>query len=105
VAHADTPGYRRRDVERPGGFDGQLRDAGLRLERTDPRHLGTGGAGAAGDYRLVTGPRGQRPDGNGVDLESEVVKLRRNAGAFEDQATILSRLLALRRMAATADAR
>ena len=56
-------------------------------------------------YRIVRGPRGSRPDGNGVELDREVVELTRNAGQFRDQAAVLARLLALRRIAVTGDQR
>lgn len=98
VVNADTPGFRRQDLE----FDGLLREASGRLEQTHPAHLGSRGPAGA---RLVTGPRGTRPDGNGVDLERELILLRRNAGAFQDQAAVLSRLYTLRRIAATSDGR
>jgi flagellar basal-body rod protein FlgB len=103
VVNADTPGYRRMDV----AFDGLLEDAALRLERTDPGHLGAGGGAEAGAsaYRRELGPHGTRPDGNGVDLQHELVELSRNAGTFSKQATVLARMLALRRVAVTGENR
>jgi len=104
VVNADTPGYRRMDL----GFDGLLTDAAVRLERTHPGHLGAGGGGGeagASAYRTEVGPRGTRPDGNGVDLQHELVELSRNAGTFSKQATVLARMLALRRVAVTGESR
>lgn len=101
VANADTPGFRRRDIE----FQGALQNAAQRLERTHARHLGPSGAGRDGDYRLEVGPRGTRPDGNGIELDSELVALQRNAGAFQNQAAVLARLHVLRRIAVTGEAR
>ncbi len=101
VANADTPGYRRVDLE----FQHALAHAAARLDRTHPDHLGTGGEGASADYRVVRGPRGTRPDGNGVELDSELIALNRNAGAFQDQAAVLSRLHVLRRIAVTGEGR
>ena len=107
VVNADTPGYRRVELS----FDGLVRDAARRLERTDPRHInGAGGAGGAAapdasTYRTELGPRGTRPDGNGVDLQHELVQLSRNAGAFSDHATVLARMLALRRLAISGEGR
>ena len=63
------------------------------------RHAGAEAAG----LRVVRGPRGTRPDGNGVDRDQEVVHMARNAGAFQDAASVLSRIYALRRMAATGE--
>jgi flagellar basal-body rod protein FlgB len=96
VVNADTPRYRRVDFER------LLASAGTRLQRTHPGHLTAGGESG---YRLVRGPRGSRPDGNGVELDREVIELTRNAGAFRKQAAVLTRLLGLRRMAVTGEPR
>ncbi|MAE96032.1 MAG: flagellar basal body rod protein FlgB [Deltaproteobacteria bacterium] len=101
VANADTPGYRRVELE----FKNQLDEAAHRLARTDASHLGPAGGGPAGDYTLRVGPRGTRPDKNGVELDAELVALNRNAGAFQDQAAVLARLHVLRRIAVTGEAR
>jgi len=101
LTNADTPGYRRVDLE----FNDLLDDAAGKLERTDPRHLGPSGSGAQGDYRMIQGPRGTRPDGNGVEADRELVELSRNAGAFQDQAALTARLFALRRIGATGENR
>jgi len=97
LTNADTPGYRRIDLE----FDDVLDGAAQRLARTDPRHLGPSGSGIQGDYRVIRGPRGTRPDGNGVEPDRELISLSRNAGAFQDQAALMARLFALRRIGAT----
>ena len=94
VVNADTPRYRRVD------FEPVLAEAGARLLRTHPRHISAGGDSG---YRVVRGPRGSRPDGNGVELDREVIELTRNAGAFREQAAVLTRLLVLRRIAATSE--
>lgn len=101
VANADTPGYRRVDLE----FRGQLEHAAHRLARTDASHVGPAGGGPGGDYTLRIGPRGTRPDKNGVELDSELIALNRNAGAFQDQAAVLARLHVLRRIAVTGEPR
>lgn len=90
VANADTPGYRPADIE----FDALLGDEQVRLARTHATHLPVGGA-AGTDYRLTLGPRGEGPDRNGVNLEQELVRMSRNAGAYQDHADILSRMLGL----------
>lgn len=101
IANADTPGYRRVDLK----FDAALTDASARLERTHPSHLGPGGSGSGADYQVVRGPRGTRPDGNGVELDAELIALNRNAGAFQNQVAVLSRLLVLRRISVTGGGR
>ena len=96
VANADTPRYRRVDVS----FDQTLERASTALESTHHRHFG---AGSAQSYRVSRGPLGTRPDRNGVDRDQEILTLTRNAGAFKDAANVLSRIYAMRRMAATGE--
>jgi flagellar basal-body rod protein FlgB len=95
VANADTPGYRRGDLE----FDARLAEATLARTRgtTTAGNAPPGPAGA----RYVLDESPARPDGNNVIADREVVLLTRNAGAFVQQAEVLSRLLALRRTAIT----
>jgi flagellar basal-body rod protein FlgB len=92
LANADTPGYRRVDLH----FEEALASAGVRLAQSHPRHLGSG---EGGPYRLEVGPRGTRPDRNGVDLDHELVLAKRNAGDFQDLAGVLARIVSLRRTA------
>lgn len=94
VAHADTPGYRRRDLS----FEGVLETERSRMTRTHARHLPVASVDPA-RARVEMGPRGTRPDGNGVDLDAELVAAHRNAGAFVDQANVLARVSALVRTA------
>lgn len=94
VANADTPGYRPADLE----FDAALAGAERRLARTDARHLGAG-AGGVSEYRLQRADGAARLDGNGVDLDRALIELSRNAGAFNEQATVFSRLVAMKRAA------
>ena len=94
VANADTPGYRRRDVS----FEGVLDRQTARMARTHPGHLPLPQLDAS-RTRVELGPRGDRPDGNGVDLDQELVEVHRNAGAFIDQANVLARLSTLVRTA------
>ena len=94
VANADTPGYRRRDIS----FEGILDGAKAGLVRTDESHFPTRSADPE-DARVEIGPRGTRPDGNGIDLDQELVTAHRNASAFIDQANVLARLSTLIRTA------
>lgn len=97
LANVDTPRFRRADLS----FDAAL-DRGMR--RTHAQHLG-GLPAAEQGYRLHTAPPSDRPDGNGVELQREVVEASRNAGAFKQQAAVMSRLLVMRRMAVTGEPR
>ena len=96
VANADTPSYRRVDVS----FDQTLERASNAMKSTDPRHFGHE---EADRYRFSRGPLGARPDRNGVDRDQEILGLTRNAGAFKNAANVLSRIYAMRRMAATGE--
>ena len=98
LANVDTPRYQRRDLS----FEAELGRAAGSVGRTHPQHLG--GPSEKG-YRIHTAPRSDRPDGNGVELQREVVEASRNAGAFSDQAAVMSRLLVMRRIAVTGEAR
>ncbi len=95
LANVDTPGYRRGDLE----FSDTLESAVARLAQTDDNHLPSADGTHDGKYRLQRGPRGTRPDGNGVDLDTELVQVSRNAGAFSDQAAVLARVVSLYRTA------
>lgn len=90
IANAETPGYRRGDLV----FDEKLAAAERARSRGDagPRVLGT-------RHEIDGSPA--RPDGNNVIPDREAVLLTRNAGAFVQQAEVLSRLLALQRTAIT----
>ncbi len=93
LANADTPGYRRMDLH----FDTALEMATLKLERSDGNHLV--GPGEAGNYRIEKGPKGTRPDGNGVNVDKEIILANRNAGGFTDMANIMNRILRIRKSA------
>ncbi|NNL66546.1 MAG: flagellar basal body rod protein FlgB [Myxococcales bacterium] len=95
VANADTPRYRPVDLE----FETALGHEQLRLSGTDARHLPAGDGAHGRSYRVEVGPKGSGPDGNGVSLDDELVRMSRNAGAYQDQADILSRLMGLVRSA------
>ncbi|HVP29123.1 MAG TPA: flagellar basal body rod protein FlgB [Myxococcota bacterium] len=95
VANADTPGYRRTDLR----FSDALTAAVGQMARTNPAHL-EGTAGSASEpWRVERGPRGTRPDGNGVDLDQELLEVASNASAFTQQSVALSRLANLTRTA------
>ncbi|MEB2344405.1 MAG: flagellar basal body rod protein FlgB [Deltaproteobacteria bacterium] len=91
VANADTPGYRSAEVT---FADALARGAAPR--RTQAGHLG---GDAASGWRITAQGGAPRPDGNDVDVDRELVALSRNAGAFREQAEVLSRLFALRQIA------
>ncbi|MCH7866247.1 MAG: flagellar basal body rod protein FlgB [Myxococcales bacterium] len=97
LANVDTPGYRRRDLKFVETFD----KAVMNLDRTDSKHFGDLSSDPGSRHRLEIGPKGSRPDGNGVKLDDEVIAIHRNTAAFTSRASILARLASLTRIAVT----
>lgn len=95
LAHADTPGYRARDLV----FDAALARREAALVRTDARHLAAPEEAGAPGWRLLHAAGAPRADGNTVDADRELVELSRNASAFGRHAEATSRLLLLRQLA------
>jgi len=77
IANADTPGYQAQDLApfqpRPAQAGGA--DAKLALASTEPGHFG---AASGSDWPLVPAPAaanyGEKPDGNTVSLEEQMMK-------------------------------
>lgn len=95
VAQADTPGYRARDLT-PLDFKSylqpQARSAALAV--TSPAHIaGTGNAGGFGTARTQTVE--VRPNGNAVELESEMMKVAQNQIDYQTATSLYSRSLGL----------
>jgi|DewCreStandDraft_2_1066082.scaffolds.fasta_scaffold00511_42 flagellar basal-body rod protein FlgB len=86
LANAETPGYRRLDVD----FRAALLQA---LERPED--------GPGPEVFLVQGNRLARQDGNGVDVDQEMVELTENALLFQSVAAALRVKLAMLRAAIT----
>jgi len=73
IAHADTPGYRPRDLKPFAQLVASL-GVGVALARTDARHLGPAGGR---DPRSVADRRlpDQAANGNGVSLDQQALKV------------------------------
>lgn len=69
VAHADTPGYRARDLP---AFADVYDSAGTTLRATRPGHIG--GAPPAAEARPVDAGGWADPNGNAVSLETEMIR-------------------------------
>ncbi len=99
LANADTPGYRARVID----FERELvaaygRGGELQPRRTDPRHLGGSPGGAPAILELT--PVDGTLDGNSVNAEREMVRLRENAVLYTAVARGLSKRLAMLKFAA-----
>lgn len=92
IANADTPGYRRLDINTD--FATQLR---TRLEAGDRL------AATALKPSLVQDPnaRSVRPDGNSVDLEHELLEMNRNTVDYQYLTEVVSRDIKQLKMAIT----
>ena len=97
LANVDTPGFRRAELH----FDAALERAELQLSGTRPAHR-TLRAGEP-HWRVERQGPATGPDGNGVDFDQETLQMSRNAGAFNRNAEILSRLLSMTRVAITGE--
>lgn len=73
IAHADTPGYRARDL---GDFGAAVAaEDGFAARATRPGHFAADGAGAAGLRPQETAALGaESPNGNSVSLEDQMVR-------------------------------
>jgi flagellar basal-body rod protein FlgB len=98
VANADTPGFRPRDLVAPK-FDRMtpVTPAGVTLVRTEPGHLGGGGAGSGSASFASTRNAGQeiRPTGNAVSLEEEMIKVAANQMDYQAATAVYTRSLGL----------
>jgi len=72
VANIDTPGYKAMDVS----FAQALENAGVRMARTNPGHMGSKGFGATMDIVEMGGE--PRQDGNNVNIDNEMIRLAKN---------------------------
>ncbi|MFT5444139.1 MAG: flagellar basal-body rod protein FlgB, partial [Myxococcota bacterium] len=77
LANVDTPGYRRREMH----FADAMNQAVASLKRTDSSHMAPS-AQEGVRHPIELGPEGTRPDGNGVNMDEEVIAFHRNSGAF-----------------------
>jgi len=98
IANINTPGFKASEVS----FAGELSNAmdngkSLKLEATDPGHLGeTGDSDVSPQISTQRGTT-QRLDGNNVDLEKEMVMLSETVLQYQTVSKLVSRRLAMTR--------
>lgn len=101
VANADTPGYKGRDLKTPdfGAELGGMSLAPVATEATDPMHF----AVAAGDDDPLGSEQQASfevtPEGNGVTLEDEMMKVTANQMDYEAVTSLYTKSLQLLRTA------
>lgn len=95
IANADTPGWRARDMK---PFTAQAVAPGFALTRTNPLHLAAaGGAADTATGEVVRGE--QAPDGNGIALDKELMKVAQTDTAHELTTELTRKYLSLFRTA------
>jgi len=100
VANADTPGYQGRDIEK-FSIDKAVRHGEilppLGLARTSPAHMeGRVMADARSNFGGEEGPGWEiTPEGNGVILEEQMMKVSQNAFDYQAASTLYTRSLGI----------
>ena len=98
VANAETPGYKRRDVDFQSCL---LKAAGAKARplTTDARHMT--GTGSSSTFITTQDLSSVTPDGNSVDVDKEMGEVATNTLYYEAVSKQLMSYLALVRKAAT----
>ena len=103
VANADTPGYRARELK-PMTFERQLAAAGLpnvAASRTNTAHFAAVLPGMTTGFNTEKSEGWEiTPEGNGVVLEEQMMKVSANQFDFQLASTLYTRSLGLLRTAA-----
>jgi flagellar basal-body rod protein FlgB len=100
VANADTPGFRPSDLKQPAG--GRAGGLTLSMAHTSPMHLTGAGFGASSEDVATAGRYETQPSGNGVNLETEMVKAAENQADYQLATSLYQKSLAMLRTAAGA---
>ena len=95
LANVETPGYTPTDLSFEGQLKSALKDGGRSSGVTNPRHIplkGRAGAlpGVQGDV-IEIGSGSMAPDGNGVEMESEMGRLAENQIMYNASVQILGK--------------
>ena len=101
VANAETPGYRGRDLK-AFGFEEHMRNLSVTrigTDVTDVRHIEVAGSGADGFGSRRINSFEITPEGNGVTLEDEMMKVTSNQMDYQTVTTLYTRSLRLIRTA------
>ena len=96
VANADTPGFRPKDLKQPGTG---LQGGKLAMTQTSPSHLAGIGLSASSEDVESADRYETQPSGNGVNLETEMVKAAQNQSDYQLAASLYQKSLAMLRTA------
>jgi flagellar basal-body rod protein FlgB len=95
LANVETPGYTPSDLSFEAELKSALNKGGGSAQATNPRHIPLKGGGAA--LQLVVGQqvelpgKGAGPDGNGVELESEMGRMAENQIMYNASVQLLTK--------------
>lgn len=97
VANAETPGYRGRDLK-AYGFEEHMRNvsvASISTAATNPMHIVKAGSGADGFGSRQMNSFEVTPEGNGVTLEDEMMKVTTNQMDYQAVTALYTRSIRL----------
>ena len=97
IANAETPGYRGRDLK-SYGFAEHMRElstATMTTTATDPGHIVAAGSGTGGFGSRQLNSFEVTPEGNGVTLEDEMMKVTNNQLDYQAVTALYSRSVRL----------
>ncbi|MFY8031209.1 MAG: flagellar basal body rod protein FlgB [Devosia sp.] len=101
VANAETPGYRGRDLK-AYGFAEHMRNmsvATISTTTTNPSHITKAGLGADGFGSRQLNNFEVTPEGNGVTLEDEMMKVTTNQMDYQAVTALYSRSIRMIKLA------
>ena len=101
IANAETPGYRGRDLA-PFSIDDGTRPASavsVATRTTNARHFSVAGSGAISSGARPLNSFEVTPEGNGVTLEDEMMKLSTNQMDYQAATTLYTRSMRLLKIA------
>lgn len=105
IAHADTPGFKAQDVA-AFDFGSMVAATATQPKATRPGHTGGGSPLARAEVEVADAPAtGEKPNGNTVLLEEQMVLTAETRGDFELAATLYAKHLSLLRTAIGRDGR
>lgn len=102
IANANSPGYRALDVKAPDFkaiMLGETTNTPAGLAMTNPKHLNSQGVEAKENAATEVTSYELSPDGNGVDLEEQMLKAGKNSTEANITLSLYSKQLAMLRLA------
>lgn len=97
VANLDTPGYTPKDVDFDAALDAARAEFAASPSRTNDRHLGASARAEAGLDTFESPDLAPGPDGNSVDLDTQMSRMAETAVLYQASARSTSKKMALLR--------